>query len=414
MSDQPAAGMPTAAAMTREQAEAAVSAAVAERDNIRANLLKLDGSFGKRLLAGAKLAGETKQRWEGAVVDLTVLWELFTAYSAVVDRAAEILAHARRHGPRLAEIAALLTGPSVRLEAASSPVTSRNLTGTGDTWFTLSAAVREMTPLFATVADVVKAAEGVWNEVADRLQQVGADLAGAARDASGFADDELTRMLAAASGDLDRLRGVLNSDPLALARRDHLDAARFERLQQQTAAIVARVSELVSLRDHADQRIAAAKAAFAAARDARQEAVNAQERAAAKIAAAVLPRLPEVDGLADRVAGLDGLREAGRLAGLSAELDAIEKGTAAAARQCRQAAGDAVALLDRRDELRGLLDGYQARARAARPGAAENADLQARYQHARELLFTAPCDLAASADAVTTYQQAVLALGRRP
>jgi hypothetical protein len=403
----------TAPVMTREQVEAAVGAAVTERDNIQANLLELDGSFGKRLLAGAKLTGETRKRWESAVVDLTVLWELFAAYSAVVDRAAEILERARRHGPRLAEITALLTGPSVRLEAASSPVTSRNLTGTGDTWFTLGTAVREMTRVFANAADVVKAAEGVWNEVADRLQQIDADLAEARREASGVADDGLTRLLAGAEADLSRLRDVLNSDPLALSRRDHLDAARFDRLQHQAAAVVSRVSELVRLRDNADQRIAAAKAAFAAAREARQEAVTARERAVAKIAAAAAaPPLPEVDSLAGRLAALDGLREAGRLAGLSAELDAIERGAAATARQCRDAEREAVALVDRRDELRGLLDGY--RARVARIGAADNADLQARYQHARELLWTAPCDLSASADAVTTYQQAVLALGRRP
>jgi hypothetical protein len=410
VSDQPA-GM-AAVVMTREQAEAGVAAAVAERDNIRANLLKLDGSFGKRLLAGARLAGETKIRWEGAVVDLTVLWELFTAYSAVVDRAAEILAHARRHGPRLAEISALLTGPSVRLEAASSPVTSRNLTGTGDTWFTLGTAVREMTRVFASVADVVNAAEAVWNETADRLQQAGADLAEAGRQASGIADDGLTTMLAGAQADLGRLRGVLNSDPLALSRPDHLDAARLDRLQQQTAAAVSRAGELVWLRDHADQRIAAAKASFSAARDAWQDAVTAQERTAAKIAAAPRPALPEVGSLAGRVAALDGLREAGRLAGLSAELDAVERDAAGAGEQCRQAEREAVALLDRRDELRGLLDGY--RARATRLKAADDADLRARYQHARALLWTAPCDLSASADAVTAYQQAVLALGRRP
>ena len=38
--------------MTREQAAAAVADATAERDSIQANLLDLDGSFGKRMLAG--------------------------------------------------------------------------------------------------------------------------------------------------------------------------------------------------------------------------------------------------------------------------------------------------------------------------------------------------------------------------
>src|SRR5262249_25334662 len=84
---------------------------------------------------------------------------------------------------------------------------------------------------------------------------------------------------------------------------------------------------------------------------------------------------------------------------------------AAAAGQCREAERHATALLDRREELRGLLDAYQAR--AARLGGAEDGDLDARYARARELLWTAPCDLAAATAAVTGYQQAVLALGER-
>ena len=55
-----------AATFTRAQAADAVNAASGERDAIQANLLDLDGSFGKRLLAGAALAGTTKQRWEAA------------------------------------------------------------------------------------------------------------------------------------------------------------------------------------------------------------------------------------------------------------------------------------------------------------------------------------------------------------
>ena len=59
-------------------------------------------------------------------------------------------------------------------------------------------------------------------------------------------------------------------------------------------------------------------------------------------------------------------------------------------------------------ELRGLLGAYQAK--AARLGAAEDPGLTERYDRARGLLWTAPCDLPAAADAVTSYQQAVLAL----
>jgi uncharacterized protein YhaN len=402
-----------AGVLTREQAEAAVSAAVAERETIRASLLDLDRSLGKRLLAGANAVGDTGRRWNGAAVDLTMLWEVFEAYSAAVDRAAAIQERAHRNGHGLAEVTAVLTGPSVRLAAASSPVTSRNLTGTADTWLTLSAAVRDMRSIFDSVADVVLAAEGVWTEAADRLQKADADLAEAKRRAGGFADDELTRMLATADADLARLRGVLNSDPMALSRRDHLDAARLERLPQQAAAISARASELARLRDGAGRRIAAAAAAVSDARDAWQEAAAMQERAAARIAATLTP-LPDAGRLAERVAALGELSAAGRWTRLSSELADLERLAASTQRQCRAAEQEAAALLDRRDELRGLLDGY--RARAARLGT-PNPDLQARYDEARELLWTRPCDLAESAGAVTAYQQAVLAQsapGRRP
>jgi hypothetical protein len=160
----------------------------------------------------------------------------------------------------------------------------------------------------------------------------------------------------------------------------------------------------------ADARIGAATAAVSAARAAWQDAMAARERAAARIAAP-LPAAPEVAGLADQLAALSGLKAAGRWSHLASELDVIEKRATTTAAQCQQAERDAVALLDRRDELRGLLDAY--RARAARLGAIEDTELEARYARARKLLWMRPCDLSASADAVIGYQRAILALGGR-
>src|SRR5258705_48699 len=97
--------------MTRDQPAAAVKASVAERDAIQANLLDLDSSFGKQLLAGAELTGGTKRRWDATAVTLATLWQVFSAYSAVVDQAAE--AAARHLGPRgLPAIRGLLGGRS--------------------------------------------------------------------------------------------------------------------------------------------------------------------------------------------------------------------------------------------------------------------------------------------------------------
>jgi hypothetical protein len=59
--------------LSREQAQAAVAAASAERDTIQANLLELDGSFGKRLLAGATLTGRSREAWAQASAGLAAL-----------------------------------------------------------------------------------------------------------------------------------------------------------------------------------------------------------------------------------------------------------------------------------------------------------------------------------------------------
>jgi len=399
-----------ATVMTREQAAAAVAAATAERDGIQANLLDLDGSFGKRMLAGAALTGESKQRWEAAAAGLAALWETFTAYAAVVDRAAELLAGARRSSDReLAQITTLLTGTSVEV-TRSVPLVRRDLTETGRSRLTVAAAVREMRRTFASVADVVAAAESVWNETADGLSEIGAELDAAKKQLGDGGDDEVASALAAAGDELGRLRDLLNADPLALWQGGSVDTARLGRLRKQAAEAAARAAEIGRVRADAQRRISAAAAAVSAAAAAFADAVAARDRAAARISAAELPPPPaETAGLDVRLGALDKLKAAGRWARLAAELDTIEAEAATADQRYREAQRAAAALLGRRDELRGLLDAYQIK--AARLGAAEDSELSRLYDEAHELLWTAPCDLATAGAAVTRYQQAILGLG---
>ena len=395
--------------MSREQAAAAVAEATAERDSIQANLLDLDGSFGKRMLAGATLTGESKLRWDAAAAGLATLGEIFNAYAAVVDQAAELMAGARRPSDReLAQLTAWLTGASVELNR-QQPLGRRGLTETGKSDLTLAAAVQEMKRAFASVADVVAAAESVWNETAEGLGEIGTQLAAAKEQLGDHGDDEVTGALAAAEAELGQLRGLLNSDPLALWHGGGVDTTRLERLRKQAAAVAARAADISRLRADAQQRIAVAAAAVAAVRAAREDAASARERAEAKIAAAGLPPPADAAVLEARLAALDKLRAAGRWARLSAELDTIEAEAAAATQRCREAQRAAEALLGRRDELRGLLGAYQAK--AARLGAAENTELSTLYSQAQDLLWTAPCDLDASAAAVTRYQRAIGGLG---
>jgi hypothetical protein len=403
--------------LTRDQAGAAVKAAVAERDAIQANLLELDSSFGKQLLAGAELTGDTKRRWDATAATLTTLWQVYSAYSAVVDQAAE--AATGRLGTReLAALTALLTGRSVQLASGPVPLAGRDLADSGREDLTMATAVARMRGAFAAVTEVIAAAEQVWTEVAGRLDAAGAELARVTSLAATLGDEALTGDLAAVQGKLARLRDTLNSDPLALwlgrsgprhSEQDGtaVDTSGADRLQQEIAAAATRVDELVRLRDDARQRIAGVTAAAATARSAREDAVAAWRQAAAKIAAGALP--PEPAALADlsaRLAGLDPLLASGRLTRLASELDLLDRELATATAAFKEAERAVVAAMANRDELRGLLGAYKAK--AARLGGAEDPGLAERYDQARDLLWTAPCDLAAAAAAVAAYQQAVL------
>jgi hypothetical protein len=387
-----------AAALTKAQAADAVAAARDERDIVQANLLDLDGSFGKRLLAGATLTGTTRQRWESAASILAALWELYEAYSAVIDRAEAL---ARRPGQKeLAEITALLTAPSVEIDHGPAPLARRDLADTGREQMTLPAARARMRDAFAAVAAVTSAAEQAWNDVAGKLDAAAADLSGV----EVLGDQDLASEVAEVQADHDRLRDLLNADPLG----GQANPAAADRLLDRAAAVAARSADLARLRDSAKQRIAAVTAAADAARTAREDAAAACLRAAAKITA--VPPVPaDRSDLSARIAALDALLAAGRWTRLSSELDLLERELASATSNFRDTERTVATLLSRRDELRGLIDAYKAK--AARLGAAEDPGLATGYDQARQLLWTAPCDLNAAADAVNRFQQAVLAIG---
>ncbi len=401
--------------LTREQALAAAKSAAAERDTIQSNLLDLDGSFGKRLLAGATLTGESRSAWDTASAALAALWDTFTAYCAIIDRANEMLAVPGRITPaRLSEVAGLLNGPSVTLTKAAVPLSQRELTSGGQTRQTLLTTVREMRRSFSEVAAVVTAAESVWNEISDGIRLVTTDIETAKAQLPGLGGDaELTGSLDQAQASLRDLRELLNSDPLALWRGGTVDSAPLERLRKQAAAVTSQVAELARFRADADRRLAEISSAIGAAQQAHQDATVARSRAASRInlsATNSFSPLPDVSGLASRVGALPALKAAGRWTRLASELDVIGKQAAAVTKQCQEAEQAAAGLVGQRNELRGLLDSYHAMAGGL--GAAENADLDAIYQQAKQLLWTAPCDLEAATAAVNGYQQAVLRLRR--
>jgi len=381
---------------TRQQATEAATAAASERDTIQANLLDLDGGFGKQLLAGAQLSGASKQRWDTASAALAALWEIFNTYTTVVDQAVA-LAGGRLGQRELAEISGLLTGPSVTIARAGSA--RRDIADPGFDKVTMATARARMRDAFTAVTDVTSAAEQRWNEQAGRLDAVASRLAGL----NPASDQEFAAEAGVVRSELDRLRAALNADPIGA------DLSAADRLNDRCQALAQRAASLAALRTGAAGQIAAIRALADSCRAARADASAAYQRATAKIVA--VPPVPVAADPAPRLAELDALLAAGRWDRLRSELDLLERELTAVVSQFHETERTLVSLLSQRDELRGLLGAYKAK--AARLGAAEDGTLAGLYEKARALLWTAPCDLTAASAAVTSYQQAVLTIGAR-
>lgn len=406
---------------------------VAEREAIQANLLELDGSFVKQMLEGAALTGQTRQRWTAAAASLAALWQTYLAYSAVVDRIAA-LGNARRPSKReLAELTGLLTGGCVQLPDVPAPagmavtaVTARrDLASRGRPAVTLATAVAAMRRSFAEVTDVTSAVEAVWAALGPPLDAAEAELAARRPLAAGLGA-ETDRTFRDADDALAALRSDSNTDPLAFLRDGgRVDTTAADRLAEQTSALGAKVAELDRLRSRARGRIDALAAAAGTARADRRDAIAAAARAAKLVTMALPAGLSAAgangasgaggaagaDVAEPRLAGLSALAAGGQWDRLQAELDRGEAELASAAGQTAEIRRLADAALARREELRGLLGAYKAK--AARLGASEDVAISGRYDQAHDLLWSAPCDLDAAAAAVSGYQQAILATERR-
>jgi hypothetical protein len=394
--------------MSREGIDHALGHLRDEKDRISTALLDLEGHDGTRLLKGARLAGQTWRRWEDARAVIALVWRLYDAYQRVLGEAAELRErHARPGSAVLVELTGLLTGESVEVPGGEIPLERRTLLGAARERITLDEAVEQMSAGYAAAAEVIAAADAAWTALLVPLEDVEEswrETAVLAQDLDGARHPELDRL----GRELSAVGHVARTDPLSLVQDGRVDTARLDRLRESMAALRASLEEAVRLREGHEQRLAEVAASIAEVEAAEREAREARAAAAGKIAAVRVPEPPALGtGLRHRLADLDALRAAGRWSDLAARAAELDRAAAAALERARDNARLSTGLLDRRGELRGRLEAY--RAKAARLGLAEDERLTALYGRARELLWSAPCDLRGSTAAVAEYQSAIKA-----
>ncbi|RKR85989.1 hypothetical protein BDK92_0207 [Micromonospora pisi] len=226
------------------------------------------------------------------------------------------------------------------------------------------------------------------------------DLATAEADLTDGSDTVSARLGATCQ----QLQHTALADPVGAV----LDPGERVRLRSTVTATVERFTALAGIRDTVPDRLAALDRTLAAVTAAQDLARVAYARVTEKIAdPGLVEPLDPVPGLWAAATALvrrappepEGWSTvADRLTVLEGEASAA---LAAAADRTRVADG----LIGRRDELRGRLEAY--RAKAVRLGRAEEPRLTGLHSTARDLLWTAPCDLRAATRAVYAYQQAL-------
>lgn len=384
-----------------EQADSALAELGAESDRMAEALLAMDSHPGHRLLTGGTLTGLTQRRWAEASTAMSVLWEQFGLHRGLVEQAREVRARKSRPGPaELTELTTLLTGPVAELNSEQLPIERRGLTGPAQVTerITLTDLVARMKASYSAITEVLAAAEKAWDTTVERLDplDIQLHLVHALAQSLGVEEPALDRI----ADELGEIRRSALADPLAV------EAEPPQSLSAALSAAQAELDKLVAARDSFEDRRTRLEARITEIADIETEAHSVHATVLEKIASPGLaPQGYPLSALRSRAGELPELWRTQRWKALSHAMDDLDRDAGQALTDVRAQLGALTGLLDRRLELRGRLDAYQAKAK--RLGYVEDLDLGALHQKARELLYTIPCDLRAATVAVNRYQQAL-------
>ena len=417
------AGRPPGPVMDRDEADRALARLGAEHEAIETSLLALQDHAGRRLLEGAALTGVTKDRWAATEQSITLLWEYFDAYAGALSEARAV--RARRRYPNRDDLLALtelLRGQGVTVAGPAAGAAS--LTGPArlSERFSLEELVARMNELYARALDMVVASDSVWSALPARIDLLAAELRRTAslahsvgvRPGEHPAGDDLESI----TEELTTLRVQVISDPLAFwmpgpgsaaPGGGRPDTTRYDRAARALEDVRREIEAVLAVRQDAEQRLVHLRDVLSRADRTLAEARSARGEVLAKIAASEVPAVSgPPTALQERLAAASDYRRHAQWHRLSPLLETLEREAEDELLRARESLTSVTAPLAVRAELRGRLDAYKAK--VARHGLAEDPMLIERYDTARRMLWSAPCDLRVAEQAVLRFQQAAAEL----
>lgn len=421
---------PTGPVMDRDEVDRALARLGAEHEAVETSLLALQDHAGRRLLEGARLTGRTEERWAATDASITLLWTYFDAYTGALRTAREIRTR-RRWSSRedLVELTELLRGECVTIAGSATSTAAANgpaLHGRPGNRlserYSLATLVERMNELYASSLDMVVAADAVWSALPARIDLLAAELHRTRRLAHPVgvrpgehpAGDDLERI----THSLTALREQVVSDPLAFWKPaegssapggGRPDTTVYDREARALEEVRREIDAVLAVRQDSEKRIVRLRDVLSRADRTLAEARIARGEVLAKIAATEVPAVsgpPTV--LQEQLVTAAEYRRHAQWHRLSPLLESLEQKAEDELERARESLTAVTAPLAVRAELRGRLDAY--RAKVARHGLAEDTVLIERYERARRMLWSAPCDLRVAREAVLRYQHAAAEL----
>ncbi|MDT0269207.1 hypothetical protein RM844_23255 [Streptomyces sp. DSM 44915] len=395
--------------LSREEVDRALARFGAEHEAIETSLLALQDHAGRRLLEGARLTGATRDRWARAERVLGLLWNRFDLLTDALETARELRSRRRDpHREELLQLSMVLAGSNLAVPGEAGGVEHLG-------WREL---ICRMNTGYAEVLDLLVAADVVWSALPARIDLLATELHRLRELAHSVGVRPGTHPAGAELADiteeLTRLRDEVIADPLAFWQPaggssapggGRPDTTRYDRAARALDDIRREVDAVIGVRKDAEERLIRLRDVLSRADRTLAEARTARGEVLAKIAASEVPAVNgPASALGEQLIAAADYRRRAQWHRLSPLLESLEQRAEEELRRARESLSAVTAPLAVRAELRGRLDAC--RARLARVGRAGEPLLVERYDGARRLLWTAPCDLRAAESAVRRYQEA--------
>jgi DNA repair exonuclease SbcCD ATPase subunit len=367
----------------RDEADTRLAALRDAQGRVASAMFAIDSHPALGFLRSGGLRGRTEATRAAIVPDVDALWSDFNALNDMLE--------------------------SARLGSLGRKVTDAEIANLNQA----AGLAARLEPRTAAALNALNEVDRSWNACGAAIAPLADALSALTKLAGSLGDLDTTPALNQRAAALSE---AVMGDPVGAAPAGVLAEVHRAEIAALTAdadAARTRLATQVALREAYPARIAELETQVEAVRTEESRTANAYRTASEKFASVGLPPAPSSAAvLAARVVDLDKYRQAKRWNKLADEATALQQSIARAKQRAAELRDAADGLLARRDELRGRLDAY--RAKAARHRLDENDALAQLHAKAHELLYTAPCELPEATRAVFAYQRALTRLVDAP